>query len=81
LVPPKKDGNFVRINLKKKSHVKGGVLRGAYLRKQAWKQKLQMKGERFGGGGGRFNRSGDTCFRCGATGHWAKNCRGKGRGR
>ncbi|XP_072364116.1 ATP-dependent DNA helicase Q4 [Scyliorhinus torazame] len=78
LVPPKKDGNFVRINLKKKSHVKGGVLRGAYLRKQAWKQKLQMKGERFGGGGGRFNRSGDTCFRCGATGHWAKNCRGKG---
>ncbi|XP_078086752.1 ATP-dependent DNA helicase Q4 [Mustelus asterias] len=78
IAPPKKDGNFVRINLKKKSHVKGGVLRGAYLRKQAWKQKLQMKGERFGGGGGRFNRSGDTCFRCGATGHWAKNCKGRG---
>uniref|UniRef100_UPI00398F59C0 ATP-dependent DNA helicase Q4 isoform X2 n=1 Tax=Pristiophorus japonicus TaxID=55135 RepID=UPI00398F59C0 len=83
--PPKKDGNFVRINLKNKSHVKGGVLRGAYLRKQAWKQKLQMKGERFGGGGGggggggRSNRNGDTCFRCGGTGHWAKNCRGQGR--
>ncbi|XP_041040391.1 ATP-dependent DNA helicase Q4 isoform X2 [Carcharodon carcharias] len=80
VAPSKKDGNFVRINLKKKLHVKGGVLRGAYLRKQAWKQKLQMKGERFGGGGGggRFNRNGDTCFRCGATGHWAKNCRGQG---
>ncbi|XP_051872951.1 ATP-dependent DNA helicase Q4 [Pristis pectinata] len=76
--PPKKDGNFVRINLKKKSHVRGGVLRGAYLRKQAWKQKFQMKGERFGGGG-RFNRNGDTCFRCGATGHWAKDCRAQGR--
>ncbi|XP_067871838.1 ATP-dependent DNA helicase Q4 [Heterodontus francisci] len=76
VAPPKKDGNFVRVNLKKKSHVKGGVLRGAYLRKQVWKQKLQMKGERFGGG--RFNRNGDVCFRCGATGHWAKNCRGQG---
>eukprot|EP00062_Callorhinchus_milii_P010249 gi/632954930/ref/XP_007893222.1/ PREDICTED: ATP-dependent DNA helicase Q4 isoform X1 [Callorhinchus milii] len=76
IAPPKKDGNFVRINLKKKSHVRGNVLKGAQLRKQVWKQKLQMKGERFGGG--RFNRSGDTCFRCGGTGHWAKDCRGQG---
>lgn len=28
------DGNFVKINLKKKSHVKGFALRGAGLRKQ-----------------------------------------------
>lgn len=28
------EGNFVKINLKKKSHVKGYALRGAGLRKQ-----------------------------------------------
>uniref|UniRef100_A0A8C8SQ83 DNA 3'-5' helicase n=1 Tax=Pelusios castaneus TaxID=367368 RepID=A0A8C8SQ83_9SAUR len=32
--PPKKDGNFVRLNLKKKSHVKGYALKGSRLRKQ-----------------------------------------------
>ncbi|XP_069771077.1 ATP-dependent DNA helicase Q4 isoform X2 [Narcine bancroftii] len=78
VAPPKKDANFVRINLKKKSHVRGGLLRGAFLRKQAWKQKFQMKGERFGGGG-RLRQNGDTCFRCGAAGHWAKDCRAQGR--
>nr|XP_014354024.1 PREDICTED: ATP-dependent DNA helicase Q4 [Latimeria chalumnae] len=77
--PPKKDGNYVRINLKKKSHVKGCAFKGARLRKQVWKQKWRMKGERFGGGGnGKFNRSSDTCFKCGGTGHWAQDCRGRG---
>ncbi|XP_053349184.1 ATP-dependent DNA helicase Q4 [Clarias gariepinus] len=77
------DGNFVKINLKKKSHVKGFALRGAALRKQMYMQKFQLKGERFGGGGGRgrgrfggFNRQGDTCYKCGGTGHWARDCRG-----
>ncbi|XP_056154015.1 ATP-dependent DNA helicase Q4 [Lampris incognitus] len=83
------DGNFVKINLKKKSHVKGYALRGAGLRKQMYMQKFQLKGERFGGGGGLFgrgrrggfrggfNRLGDTCYKCGGTGHWAIDCKGR----
>ncbi|KAF7210978.1 transcript variant X2 [Nothobranchius furzeri] len=83
------EGNFVKINLKKKSHVKGYALRGMALRKQLYVQKFQLKGERFGGGGGRFgggrrgsfrgglSRQGDTCYRCGGTGHWAVECRGR----
>lgn len=37
------DGNFVKINLKKKSHVKGFALRGAALRKQVPKTKNKSK--------------------------------------
>ncbi|XP_041739473.2 ATP-dependent DNA helicase Q4 [Coregonus clupeaformis] len=90
------DGNFVKINLKKKSHVKGYACRGAGLRKQLTMEKFQLKGERFGGpdsrfrggfsrrgrggfrgGFGGFNRPGDSCFKCGGTGHWAMNCKGR----
>uniref|UniRef100_A0A8D3DYQ4 DNA 3'-5' helicase n=1 Tax=Scophthalmus maximus TaxID=52904 RepID=A0A8D3DYQ4_SCOMX len=71
------DGNFVKINLKKKSHVKGYALRGVFLRKQMYMQKFQLKGERFGGGGG-LSRQGDTCYKCGGTGHWAMDCKGPG---
>uniref|UniRef100_A0AAQ6ACX3 DNA 3'-5' helicase n=1 Tax=Amphiprion ocellaris TaxID=80972 RepID=A0AAQ6ACX3_AMPOC len=65
---PKKvsaEGNFVKINLKKKSHVKGYALRGIGLRKQV------------GGFRGGFNRQGDTCYKCGGTGHWAVDCKGR----
>ncbi|XP_077207416.1 ATP-dependent DNA helicase Q4 isoform X2 [Paroedura picta] len=75
--PPKKDGNFVRLNLKKKSYGKGYALKGRLLRKQAWKQKWQKKGEQFGGGGRHLDRSGDACFRCGGLGHWASQCKGR----
>ncbi|KAM9838217.1 ATP-dependent DNA helicase Q4 [Aulostomus maculatus] len=84
------EGNFVKINLKKKSHVKGYALRGMALRKQLYMQKFQLKGERFGGGGGYLgrgrrggfrgghSRQSDTCYKCGGTGHWAIDCRGRG---
>ncbi|XP_054620170.1 ATP-dependent DNA helicase Q4 [Dunckerocampus dactyliophorus] len=82
------EGNFVKINLKKKSHVKGYALRGLGLRKQLYMQKFQLKGEHFGGGGGHFGRGrrggfrgghsrlSDTCYKCGGTGHWAIDCKG-----
>ncbi|XP_051926271.1 ATP-dependent DNA helicase Q4 isoform X1 [Hippocampus zosterae] len=77
------EGNFVKINLKKKSHVKGYALRGMTLRKQLSMQKFHLKGERFGGRGGFFGRGrrgggrqGDTCFKCGGAGHWAVHCKG-----
>ncbi|KAM9386011.1 ATP-dependent DNA helicase Q4 [Pholidichthys leucotaenia] len=78
------EGNFVKINLKKKSHVKGYALKGVALRRQLTMQKFHLKGERFGGGGGLrggfrggFSRQGDTCYKCGGTGHWAVDCKGR----
>lgn len=84
----KTEANFVKINLKKKSHVKGYALRGMALRRQIYMEKFQLKGERFGGGRGFFrgrrggfrgslNRQGDTCYKCGGTGHWAIDCKGR----
>ncbi|XP_062987302.1 ATP-dependent DNA helicase Q4 [Elgaria multicarinata webbii] len=76
--PPKTGGNFLRLNLKKKSYVKGRAFKGKRLRKQVWKQKWQKKGEQFGGGGRPVDRGSDTCFRCGELGHWASQCKGRG---
>uniref|UniRef100_A0A8C0QQP1 DNA 3'-5' helicase n=1 Tax=Chelonoidis abingdonii TaxID=106734 RepID=A0A8C0QQP1_CHEAB len=49
------------------------------LRRAVWKQKWQKKGEWFGGGGRCFDRGSDTCFRCGGAGHWASECKGRGK--
>ncbi|XP_065608420.1 ATP-dependent DNA helicase Q4 [Cyrtonyx montezumae] len=74
--PRRPHGNFVRLNLKSRSHVRCGVLRGRQLRKQVWKEKWQKKAAWFGGGNG-VDRSSDICFKCGAHGHWAAQCRGR----
>ncbi|XP_043834477.1 ATP-dependent DNA helicase Q4 isoform X2 [Dromiciops gliroides] len=73
---PKANGNFVRLNLKKKCYVRGFGQRGNQLRKQIWKKKWQMKGEQFGGGWPR-DRGKDSCFKCGGAGHWASQCPGR----
>ncbi|XP_070798035.1 ATP-dependent DNA helicase Q4 [Pituophis catenifer annectens] len=78
-LPSKKCGNFVRLNMKTKSHVKSYVLKGKHLRKQVWKQKWQKKGHQFGGGGRLVDRSSDTCFKCGGRGHWSSQCKGEDR--
>ncbi|XP_074390442.1 ATP-dependent DNA helicase Q4-like [Zonotrichia albicollis] len=62
--PPRDRGNFVPLNLKRKSYSRASI-RGKFLRKQVWKQKWRKK---FGGGA-------DVCFRCGGKGHWASECR------
>ncbi|XP_064910736.1 ATP-dependent DNA helicase Q4 isoform X1 [Columba livia] len=76
---PRNRQNFVRLNLKRKTYVRGFALRGNRLRKQMWKQKWRKKAKWFGGGGGSSARSSDVCFKCGATGHWASECRGLGK--
>ncbi|XP_063155824.1 ATP-dependent DNA helicase Q4 isoform X2 [Candoia aspera] len=78
-MPPKKCGNFVRLNMKTKSHVKSSTLKGKQLRKQVWRQKWQKKGQQFGGGGRPVDQSSDTCFKCGGRGHWSSQCKGEGR--
>ncbi|MBZ3872929.1 ATP-dependent DNA helicase Q4 [Sciurus carolinensis] len=62
--------NYVRLNMKHRRYARGGALRGRLLRKQAWKQKWQKKGECFGGGEARAPAE-DSCFQCGPFGHWA----------
>nr|XP_051684655.1 ATP-dependent DNA helicase Q4 isoform X2 [Oryctolagus cuniculus] len=66
-------GNYVRLSMKRKCHVRGAALRGRRLREQARKQKWQKKGECFGGGRP-SSAAKDSCFRCGQFGHWMSQC-------
>lgn len=81
-------GNYVMLNMKKKSFCRAGN-RGMFLRKQILRQKLAKKGYSYksvwkgkagsssgwGKSGGR-DKSEDKCYKCGRTGHWAKQCNG-----
>nr|XP_039320671.1 ATP-dependent DNA helicase Q4 isoform X3 [Saimiri boliviensis boliviensis] len=66
-------GNYVRLNMKQKRYVRGRALRGRLLRKQAWKQKWQKKGECSGSGDGTVTVK-ESCFLNGQFDHRAPQC-------
>ncbi|XP_027231609.2 ATP-dependent DNA helicase Q4 [Penaeus vannamei] len=67
------NNNFVRINLKKKTFVRGHRhINGSKYRRNEWKRKQSMKS-----GEGMSTGKSLTCFKCGDFGHWAKFCTGK----
>lgn len=62
----------MKLNMKVKKYKKKGGISAISVRRQMWKQKLRLK---FGGSKGGTSGS---CFKCGESGHWAKNCKNKG---
>ncbi|XP_069951171.1 uncharacterized protein RecQ4 isoform X2 [Cherax quadricarinatus] len=69
------NNNYVRINLKKKTFVRGKrSMNAARYKRQEWKNKQIMKSAESGNKGAIKSL---TCFKCGDFGHWAKNCSGK----
>ena len=82
--------NYRRINLKFKSYSRGtGRMKGEAFKRKMWKLNMAKsdgkRGDRpnrgrpgwRGGGKGQYNRTEDTCFKCGNKGHWSSNCTGR----
>ena len=49
---------------------------GAQYKRQQYKELTQPKRGRPGWGRGKPSFDGQTCYKCGGEGHWAKFCKG-----
>lgn len=62
--------NYLKLNLKKKVFSRKGSLRQKMLKRNFYKAKFKKK---FGPSNSDSYRR-DTCFKCGAVGHWSNKC-------
>lgn len=63
--------NFVKIDLRKKTYVRGlKKLTGAQMKRREWKKKTAFERPI------KTSKTGKSiCFKCGGEGHWAKFCK------